>query len=1138
MILYYMEEHEKKKEALKRHIEKLDADCVKRFGPYNKVDMNDLDPYHKYTTIEKFKVQSKVKASKCKFLSSTSNEKDDSKRFYKAPRFKRECEHVNGHWDGNTVNRYNKYEDGTCWVNKADQVCGGIVTDPRLQRPAYSKFKPEMIMGSLENTARECDNTPGCQFKQMTAYTYDCIAKPASDNTSSVEEVDTSIPPKNMPLYMFEEYLEDWYLHNKPSRAPKTSKLIGKGDRCNSTQNVSEEDLEHEYPPAKVYYKDYRELDYNDPKNIDEFNQLWSTFKNRKLYDFEKSLLRSKYPTKEREYMFEILDEIQYVKDYKVRKVPVVNASKMSPSIPQSVINMVLKRSAMENGNKRGILAWHSTGAGKCHAKDTPILMFDGSIKKVQDIVIGDVIMGDDSTPRNVLDLGRGRDLMFDIIPAIGDKYTVNSEHILCLKSKTSNEIVEIPVKDFVQLDKASRDDLCGYRVPVDFTSTKTSHDPYRMAELIFIDHNETTIPREFIVNDRVTRLKFLAGAIDTLGKNFNDSFQLRVNECIKDDMLFLCRSLGFSAFEEDGILCIYGNLHDIPVRKNENIVMHQISEDSEKQLKVDIVVRRLEVDDYYGFQLDGNHRYLLGDFTVTHNTAVATGVMDAFWDTDKTIMFVSSNDALASNPEFIFHKLAYYLYERFQRPPYSGVDEAESLTKIAAAFKNRKIRFMSFARLANRLSKTHKDHIDLDKCVLIIDEVHNLFRPLPNQRKQHELLEAHLVGKKYKHPNLKVIILTATPGDNVKDVLKLLNIVRDYGTPEITPPDYNDKASIDQFRNEIRGLISYLELSFDDTKFPKVVDLPAMKLPLSETQMKKYVEAYKSVKDAQMNYEALAKKNSLDKYWAPARKYANSLFAFEKNMKLHEFSSKIPAVIESLEKYPSDKHYLYSSFYTKMGYGGHGVIGIAKILEEKGYTRLTFEQAKKFNKSNKLPPPAKRFILVISTELGTNPAENLHELLKIYNHPDNKNGELIHIMLASNKYNESIDLKDVAHIHLFEPLVTMASEKQAIGRAVRFCSFANKDRSKGEWKVMVHRYMMDLTPITIEGNTKGKGRKSKADNNTQIENIDEKIFNDSREKFKELFTIYNCMKEGAIDCRLLKEFHEHTSGQKINCTW
>ena len=75
-----------------------------------------------------------------------------------------------------------------------------------------------------------------------------------------------------------------------------------------------------------------------------------------------------------------------------------------------------------------------SPGVGKCFKKGTPILMYDGTIKNVEDIAIGDKIMGEDSTERNVLELGRGKDLMYEIKNIKEESYTVNSEHILCLK--------------------------------------------------------------------------------------------------------------------------------------------------------------------------------------------------------------------------------------------------------------------------------------------------------------------------------------------------------------------------------------------------------------------------------------------------------------------------------------------------------------------------------------------------------------------------------------------------------------------------------------------------------------------------------------------------------------------------------
>ena len=81
-----------------------------------------------------------------------------------------------------------------------------------------------------------------------------------------------------------------------------------------------------------------------------------------------------------------------------------------------------------------GILLWGSPGVGKCLGRNTPILMYNGTIKYVQNIVVGDVLMGDDSTPRHVLSLARGREKMYRIIPTKGDPYVVNESHILSLR--------------------------------------------------------------------------------------------------------------------------------------------------------------------------------------------------------------------------------------------------------------------------------------------------------------------------------------------------------------------------------------------------------------------------------------------------------------------------------------------------------------------------------------------------------------------------------------------------------------------------------------------------------------------------------------------------------------------------------
>lgn len=142
----------------------------------------------------------------------------------------------------------------------------------------------------------------------------------------------------------------------------------------------------------------------------------------------------------------------------------------------------------------RRVIACAATGSGKCLAKGTKVLMFDGSSKKVEDVKIGDVLMGPDSMPRNVISLAHGFEEMYDIIPTKGEKYTVNESHILSLKitgtnsgcvvkgkSYLSGEIVNISVKDYLKTSKTFKHWAKGYRVGVDFPKQEKELkiDPY-----------------------------------------------------------------------------------------------------------------------------------------------------------------------------------------------------------------------------------------------------------------------------------------------------------------------------------------------------------------------------------------------------------------------------------------------------------------------------------------------------------------------------------------------------------------------------------------------------------------------------------------------------------------------------------
>jgi hypothetical protein len=126
-------------------------------------------------------------------------------------------------------------------------------------------------------------------------------------------------------------------------------------------------------------------------------------------------------------------------------------------------------------------------GYGKCLGKDTLVMMFDGTVKKVQDIQVGEEIMGDDSTPRTILSTCTGTEQLYKVIPTKGEPYIVNESHILSVKyiqkrNKNYGKVLDISVLDYI---KSSNDfkhnEVRGYRVPVTFPQHEVPLDSYML---------------------------------------------------------------------------------------------------------------------------------------------------------------------------------------------------------------------------------------------------------------------------------------------------------------------------------------------------------------------------------------------------------------------------------------------------------------------------------------------------------------------------------------------------------------------------------------------------------------------------------------------------------------------------------
>lgn len=116
-------------------------------------------------------------------------------------------------------------------------------------------------------------------------------------------------------------------------------------------------------------------------------------------------------------------------------------------------------------------------GSGKCLGLGTPVLKFDGTIVPVEEVRIGDLLMGPDSTPRQVLGTTRDRGPLFKIIPTVGNSWVCNDAHILTLIHTQTDDIFDIPLKEFVESRRVRRTLSKAYTWPKKNKVTqRTSH--------------------------------------------------------------------------------------------------------------------------------------------------------------------------------------------------------------------------------------------------------------------------------------------------------------------------------------------------------------------------------------------------------------------------------------------------------------------------------------------------------------------------------------------------------------------------------------------------------------------------------------------------------------------------------------
>lgn len=275
-------------------------------------------------------------------------------------------------------------------------------------------------------------------------------------------------------------------------------------------------------------------------------------------------------------------------------------------------------------------------GVGKCLHPETPVIMYDLTLKMAKEVIVGDLLLGDDGGCREVLSIANGREEMFRVFQEFGQEYVVNKSHILTLRENDTLKTVDIPLTSVLNTENYS-EKYCP--VSCCYKGNRSCSNARDIGRFMGSNVNNSNvfnyycirIPDDYKMWDLESKVNFFKGIMDTseIVEECPDKKSINIylhhNKPIYT-ILDLLRSAGIRCIYYDSFLKISD------VYTPEKIEIVSIGE-----------------GEYYGFTVSGNERFVLGDWTVTHNTAIAKALSECL-----KIPFAQMSFGGVNNSEFL----------------------------------------------------------------------------------------------------------------------------------------------------------------------------------------------------------------------------------------------------------------------------------------------------------------------------------------------------------------------------------------------------------------------------------------------------------------------------------------------------
>lgn len=488
------------------------------------------------------------------------------------------------------------------------------------------------------------------------------------------------------------------------------------------------------------------------------------------------------------------------------------------------------------------------------------------------------------------------------------------------------------------------------------------------------------------------------------------------------------------------------------------------------------------------------NHQELLGRFLGPNTEYNEMLIMSAMGSgkTRQAILMAESNKNNVVKPMLIIVPND-TLVDQWKREIVASIPEyelkGETETELKKITKINKVledfyTITTIERFRRKIDETNGEILNklYSNTVIIIDEAHNL-RIKVGTKDANETTGRYKAYHRFLHTvqNCKILLLTGTPMvDRPSELPGLMNLILPINNQMPIGKEFLNKffkkdkdeeipklINIPELQKYFKGRISYIR---EGGEFPIRQDLGKniwtkfnknVTVQISKTQMQGYTLAYQKDTTSKKKEE-----KGVFGLWTNSRQAANFVYKTSDNKyiwgkdvtnlmietgkkrkiivsgkeidyastsiknnyardlkeNLGEYSAKFKYIIDRIT---NEKGPFY--IYNPMVSGGGGAQFLGNILKLFGYSRALGVSA---NQS-----PGKRYAIITGDERSSLQRK---KLIDIFNDPENRDGSLIQVMIATKTISEGTNFINVRDIILISPWWNNSITEQAIRRGIR----------------------------------------------------------------------------------------------------